>query len=51
MLAMVTYFFSKIFVKYDHFSNQAHFFILLFLAQELKKISAILLFIVTTETL
>ena len=26
MVAMVTYFFPNFFVKYEHFSNQAHFF-------------------------
>jgi hypothetical protein len=30
MVAMVTYFSSKMFVKYEHFSNQAHFFIIIF---------------------
>ena len=44
-------FFSKNFVKNYIFSNRAHFFYILFLKQELKKISGILLFIVTTETL
>ena len=51
MVAMVTYFFPNFFVKYEHFSNRTHFFLLLFLKQEFFKISGILLFIATTETL
>jgi hypothetical protein len=37
MVAMVIYFFSKIFVKYEHFSNQTHFFNIIFKSKNFLK--------------